>query len=292
MIGSMTPTSYDQAVAQVAPGSLDEAGLHYDVAFIEWCAAFNREPRLTGHLLAFDDWAAFDRFTATLPAEPEPISLLEKAASLYEALYERALAAEDRAAALDVGLKLTAALDKLAGRSERILAVEAACLELALAADDQIAAGNIYLAQAHTARYTTYDAPLAFELLHRAQACFRGVGDDDHLQRAYLLEMSILDPEADHDAYADLDRYQELYALCTAHFEREGDTVGSVDLHIAAYQRFESFRRLDLVEGALLALLDVVREHAPGDYAQNLGGVREIFETLGLDVGRLPATEG
>jgi hypothetical protein len=292
MIGPMTPTSYDQALAQVAPGSLDEAGLHYDVAFIAWCAAFNREPRLTGHLLAFDDWDAFDRFTATLPAEPEPTSLLEKAASLYEALYEGALASEDRAAALDVGLKLTAALDKLPGRSERILAVEAACLDLALAADDQTAAGNIYLAQAHTARYTTYDASLAFDLLHRAQACFRSVGDDDHLQRAHLLEMSILDPEADDGSYADLDRYQELYALCTAHFEREVDTVGSVDLHIAAYQRFESFGRLDLVEGALLALLDVVRAHAPGDYARNLAGVREIFETLGLDLGRLPTTEG
>jgi hypothetical protein len=292
MTRGMTPTSYEQALAQVAPGSLDEAGLHYDIAFMTWCFELNREPSLSGHFLTFDDWDAFDRFAATLPPRLDFTPLLEKAASLYEALYEGAVAAGDRTAAVDLGLKLTTALDKLVGQDERIRAIEAACLEQALAADDQRSAGSIYLSQAHTARYRTYDAPLAFELLHRAQGCFRSVGDKDLLHRAYLLEMSILDPETDYGSSDDIHRYRELYALCIAHFQGEGNHTALVEVHIAGYQRFESFKRLDLVEEALLALLEVVRQHAPDDYPRNRGGVQEIFESLGLDVGRLPPGEG
>ncbi|TVQ20128.1 MAG: hypothetical protein EA382_15535 [Spirochaetaceae bacterium] len=272
-------------------GTLEEADLYYDAGYMLWCFELNREPPLSGHYLTFADWDEQDGFLRSIDKENTAWTLLERAASLYQALYEKHRNGGLANDVITLGVRLTNAWDKIAGKSDETDRVLQECLELAITIPDWDAAGGIYLSQAHSARYSMYDSPRAFELLHKAQECFRATDNDGDLHRAYLLEMSILDPLANEGQDGDIERYRDLLGICVSFLEREQDFHSLVDLYLQASQRLESYERLDLVEECMIAMLGVVKEHFPDHFATNLQGAREYLDNLGVSTKRLPALE-
>ena len=256
-----------------------------------WCYELNREPSLSGHYLTFKDWDEQASFLNSVGGKNSAWTLLERAASLYEALYEEKKNGGRPNEVIALGVRLTNAWDKLAGKADAVARVLDECLERAITAEDWDAAGGIYLSQAHSARYSLYDSPRAFALLQTAQDCFRRTANDRDLHRAFLLEMSILDPLANEGQDGNLERYRELLGTSVSYFERTGDYQSLVDLYIQASQRLESYQRLDLVEACMIAMLEVVKAHFPEHFSTNLAGTREYFEQLGISPARLASLE-
>jgi hypothetical protein len=275
----------------VPAGSLEEADLHYDAGYMLWCYELNREPSLSGHYLTFKDWDEQASFLNSVGGEHSAWTLLERAASLYEALYNERRNGGRPDEVIALGVRLTNAWDKLAGKTDEVGRVLDECLEQAIAAEDWDAAGGLYLSQAHSARYSLYDSPRAFALLHEAQDCFRNTANDRDLHRAFLLEMSILDPLANEGRDGNLERYCELLGVSIHFFEQNQDYQSLVDLYLQASQRLESYQRLDLVEACMIAMLEVVKAHFPEHFSTNLEGTREYFEQLGISPARLASLE-
>ena len=287
----MVVSTFESKRETVTVGSLEEADLHYDAGYMLWCYELNREPSLSGHYLTFKDWDEQASFLNSVGGKNSAWTLLERAASLYEALYEEKKNGGRPNEVIALGVRLTNAWDKLVGKADEVTRVLDDCLERAITAEDWDAAGGIYLSQAHSARYSLYDSPRAFELLHTAQDCFRKTGNDRDLHRAFLLEMSILDPLANEGQDGNLERYRELLGSSVSYLERTGDYHSLVDLYIQASQRLESYQRLDLVEACMIAMLTVVQEQFPEHFATNLAGTREYFEQLGISPARLASFE-
>ncbi|TVQ96754.1 MAG: hypothetical protein EA403_15730 [Spirochaetaceae bacterium] len=284
-------STFEAARKTVPAGTLEEADLHYDAGFMLWCYELNREPSLSGHYLTFKDWDEQALFLNSVGGENTAWTLLERAASLYEALYEAKKSGGPPGEVIALGIRLTNAWDKLVGKTDSVARVLDECLQLASAAEDWDAAGDLYLSQAHSARYSLYDSPRAFQLLHTAQDCFRRTGNEHGLHRAFLLEMSILDPLANEGRDGNLERYRELLRVSVAFLERSQDFRSLVDLYLQASQRLESYERLDLVEACMIAMLEVVKAHFPQHFHTNLEGTREYFDQLGISAQTLTTLE-
>ena len=287
----MVVSTFEAERQKTMAGSLDEADLHYDTGYLLWCYELNREPSLSGHYLTFTDWDEQASFLNSVGGKHSAWTLLGRAASLYEALYEAKRNGGPPGEAIALGIRLTNAWDKLTGKADAVTRVLDECLQLAISAEDWDAAGGLYLSQAHSARYSMYDSPRAFELLHTAQDCFRRTANDRDLHRAFLLEMSILDPLANEGRDGNLERYRELLGTSVSYLERTGDCHSLVDLYLQASQRLESYQRLDLVEECMIAMLDVVKAHFPEHFTTNLEGTREYFDGLGIASTRLASFE-
>ena len=287
LVPFLVVSTFEAERGKTEVGTLEEADLHYDAGYMLWCAELNREPRLSGHYLTFADWDEQAGFLKSIDSKNTAWTLLERAASLYQALYEKHRNGGLPNDVIALGVRLTNAWDKLAGKNDEADRVLQECLDLAITIPDWDAVGGLYLSQAHSARYSMYDSPRAFELLHKAQECFRTTGNDRDLHRAYLLEMSILDPLANEGQDGDVERYRELLGICAGFLEREQDFHSLVDLYLQASQRLESYERLDLVQECMIAMLEVVKKHFPDHFAANLQGTREYLEHLGVSTRRL-----
>jgi len=281
-------STYQQHLSKISPGTLDEANLIYDTALMVWCMQLNREPVLQGNYLKFDSWETFEEYLKSVPEDLHDGKLMEKAVALYEACYEKEKAAGNTKAAVAVGLLMANALDKTGDGDDRMNIVQTECLALAIAEGDWQQAGSFYMAQAHTARFRTYDSKLAFDLLRKAQESFAKANDVAALHHAFHTEMSILDPEANEGKDADLARFQDLYKKCVSYYSAQNEQASLVNLHVFAHEMLVKYQRLDLVELALIDMLGIVKQHFPDEYENNLTGVRENFQNLGINSSKLP----